>query len=104
MYAAAQKRNEMSKEDLVDAVHEFTQYSSIRGLSNESLNALIDILTTPTRLDQATTAAIVGNLYPRNKVPEEIVVKIVGCFGQGQSKPLLSTQARVPEVITSEAV
>ena len=55
---------------------------------------MIDILTVPSKLDQATIATIVKHLYPRNKVPEEVVVKVVGCFGQGQSKPTHATQAR----------
>ena len=75
-----------------EAVDDLSQYSSIRGLEDESLSALIDILTTPGKLDQGSTAAIINSLYPRNKVPEGIAVKVVGCFGQGQSKPSLQVQ------------
>lgn len=90
---AAKKRNEILKEDLSDAVEEFARYSSLRGLPENSLNMVIDILTAPSKLDQATIAAIVKHLYPRSKVPEDVVVKVVGCFGQGQSRPTHATQA-----------
>jgi len=94
MLIAGNKRNEILKEDLIDAVDEFAHYSSFRGLSEDSLNVMIDILTAPSKLDQATIATIVKYLYPKGKVPEDIVVKVVGCFGQGQSKPTHATQAR----------
>lgn len=55
----------------------------------------MDILaTTPCYLDQSTIANIVKILFPRGKVPEYVVVKIVGCFGKGQSKPSLAAQVR----------
>ncbi|KAF8427322.1 Mis6-domain-containing protein [Tirmania nivea] len=73
---AGYKRNEVPKEDLIDAVDEFAQYSSLRGLPEDSVNVMIDILTTPSKLDQATLATIVKHLYPRSKVSENVVVKI----------------------------
>ncbi|KAF8457165.1 Mis6-domain-containing protein [Terfezia claveryi] len=73
---AGNKRSEIPKEDLIDAVDEFARYSSLRGLPENSLNVVIDILTAPSKLDQATIAAIVKHLYPRSKVPEDVVVKV----------------------------
>lgn len=84
----------MSKVNVNAAVGELSNYASMRGLSHESLDELIDILTTPSKLDQITITAILKHLYPRGTVAETIVVKIVGCFGQGKYKPALSTQAR----------
>lgn len=55
----------------------------------------MEVLTaTPCYLDQSTVSNIVKILFPRRKVSEDIVVKVVGCFGQGQSKPSLATQVR----------
>lgn len=84
----------MSKNNINAAVEGLSNYASMRGLSHESLDELIDILTTPSKLDQITIKAILRHLYPRHTVAEAIAVKIVGCFGQGKHKPALSTQAR----------
>ena len=84
----------MSKNNVNEAVEKLSNYASISGLSNESLDELIDILTTPSKLDQITITSILKHLYPRHSVAETIAVKIVGCFGQGKHKPALSTQVR----------
>ncbi|KAH0543376.1 hypothetical protein FGG08_002332 [Glutinoglossum americanum] len=63
------------------------------GLSGDSLDIIVDIITQPNELDQNTVASIVNSLYPSTKVSEDVVLKIVGCLGQGQSKPPSSTQA-----------
>lgn len=91
---ATTKRNEVSKSNVNTALDDLSHYASTRGLSHESLDQLIDILTTPSKLDQITITAILKHLYPRHTVAETIAVKIVGCFGQGKHKPALSTQAR----------
>lgn len=52
------------------------------------------LTTTPCYLDQSTIGNVVKILFPRRKVSEDVVVKIVGCFGKGQSKPSLATQVR----------
>ncbi|KAF8471911.1 centromere protein I [Kalaharituber pfeilii] len=92
---AAKKRNEIPKDEMKEILDEFTQYAYSRGLPGDSLGGLIDILTTPSKLDQATTSSIIKSLYPRGKVREDIAVKIVGCFGQGQHKPALNIQAHL---------
>ncbi|KAI5804091.1 Mis6-domain-containing protein, partial [Peziza echinospora] len=90
---ASARRIDVPKEQVHEAADDFVQYASINGLTDETLDAVIDILTTPSKLDQVTISAVIKALYPRNKVPEAIVVKVVGCFGHGESKPSLRTQA-----------
>ena len=63
------------------------------GLSGHSLDIIIDIITQPNELDQTTVMSIIKDLYPSTKVSEDVVLKVVGCLGQGQSKPPPSTQA-----------
>jgi centromere protein I len=63
------------------------------GLSPEALNELVDIITLPNELDQASIASIIKNLYPANKVSDITVIKVVGSLGHGQSKPGFPAQA-----------
>jgi centromere protein I len=61
-------------------------------LTNASLSRLVDIITLPNYLDQASLGGLVRNLYPASKVPDAIVIKIVSGLGPGQSKPSYSVQ------------
>jgi len=63
------------------------------GLPNASLNKLVDIITLPNELDQASLAALIRNLYPASKVPDAIVIKVVGSLGHGRAKPSHAVQA-----------
>ncbi|KAI1331956.1 Mis6-domain-containing protein [Xylariaceae sp. FL0255] len=64
-----------------------------QGLLPTDLNELIDLVTTPSSLDQASLASIVRNLYPAASVSREIIVKVVGCLGHGKLKPSLAIQS-----------
>ncbi|KAL0637894.1 hypothetical protein Q9L58_003116 [Maublancomyces gigas] len=91
---AAQTRNSLSKVDIADVIDKLSQSASVRGLANDTLAALVGILaTTPCYLDQSAVRNVVKILFPRGKVSEDVVVKIVGCFGKGQRKASLETQA-----------
>ncbi|KAJ9143753.1 Centromere protein I [Pleurostoma richardsiae] len=74
-------------------VEELTSLAYERGVLPEDLTELVDLITTPSHLDQASLAAIVKNLYPVEKVSEEALLKVVGCLGHGQLKPSLTIQA-----------
>ncbi|KAI9646770.1 hypothetical protein NHQ30_004769 [Ciborinia camelliae] len=63
------------------------------GLSNASLEKLIDIITLPNELDQGSIGSLIRNLYPASKVPDAIVIKVVGSLGHGQAKPAYAAQA-----------
>lgn len=76
-------------------VYELTSLVYEHGLLPEDLNELIDLITTPSHLDQASLAAIVKNLYPVSKVSDDIVLNIVGSLGHGQIKPSLDIQSHL---------
>lgn len=59
----------------------------------DELARLVDLLTVPNYLDQASLAAIVRNLYPSAKVSDDTVLRFVGALGHGQLKPSLSLQS-----------
>lgn len=56
------------------------------------LNELVDLVTTPNYLDQASLASIVRNLYPATPVDNDVITKVIGSIGHGTSKPSLATQ------------
>lgn len=64
------------------------------GLSPDTLRDVVDVVTMPGHLDQASLGALVRNLYPAAPaVPDDVVLAVVGCLGQGQLKPSLAVQA-----------
>lgn len=63
------------------------------GLSEESLERVIDMITLPNNLDQATLISLTKNLYPSGKVSSSVVSKVVACLGPSKVKPSASTQA-----------
>ncbi|RYP90185.1 hypothetical protein DL770_003721 [Monosporascus sp. CRB-9-2] len=63
-----------------------------RGVLPAELDDLIDLVTTPNHLDQASLASIVRNLYPASTVSNDVVTKVVGSIGHGRSKPSLAIQ------------
>ncbi|RBR04332.1 uncharacterized protein FIESC28_11588 [Fusarium coffeatum] len=63
------------------------------GLLPETLDSLINLVTTPNHLDQASQAAIIRNLYPVEAVSRGSVLRVVSCLGHGTLKPSLTLQA-----------
>lgn len=61
-------------------------------MPNASLGRLVDIVTLPNELDQASLGGLIRNLYPASKVPDAIVIKIVGGLGHGRFKPSYPVQ------------
>ena len=64
-----------------------------QGLPNASLDRLIDILTLPNQLDQASINNLIRNLYPAGKVPDTTIIKLVASLGHGRAKPSYNAQA-----------
>ncbi|KAI9786901.1 MAG: hypothetical protein M1839_005132 [Geoglossum umbratile] len=81
------------KTKVADPVAIICEIAFDHGLPGDSLDAVIDIITQPNELDQTTVASIVKSLYPSAKVSEDVVLRVVGCLGQGEDKPPPSTQA-----------
>ncbi|KAH9221070.1 Mis6-domain-containing protein [Leptodontidium sp. 2 PMI_412] len=65
----------------------------VDGLSNASLELLMDIITRPNEVDQSSLGNLIRNLYPATRVPDIIAIKVVGSLGHGLVKPSYSAQA-----------
>ncbi|KAI1475832.1 Mis6-domain-containing protein [Daldinia eschscholtzii] len=74
------------------AVEKLASLSYEQGLLPDDLNQLIDLVTTPNFLDQASLGNLIRNLYPVTTVNIEIIVKIIGSLGHGKLKPSLNIQ------------
>ncbi|KAK1599418.1 Mis6-domain-containing protein [Colletotrichum navitas] len=66
-----------------------------KGLLPEPLSELIDLLTRPSHLDQASLNALVKNLYPATRLSRDVVLRVVGCLGHGELKPSLALQSNL---------
>jgi centromere protein I len=62
------------------------------GLSTECLGLLVDIITLPNELDQGSLGSLIRNLFPARKVPDVVVIRVVGSLGQGRAKPSYTAQ------------
>ena len=63
------------------------------GLTTVPLAKLVDIITLPNELDQGSLASLIRNLYPAGKVPDAVVIRVVGSLGHGRAKPSYVVQA-----------
>ncbi|KAF7538334.1 hypothetical protein G7Z17_g12651 [Cylindrodendrum hubeiense] len=63
------------------------------GVLPDTLDDLINLVTTPSHLDQASLSAITRNLYPAEPVSRDVVLRVVSCLGHGKIKPSLPLQA-----------
>jgi centromere protein I len=62
------------------------------GLDNTTLEKFVDLLTQPNELDQGTLGNLIRNLYPASKIPDSIIIKVVGSLGHGRAKTSHATQ------------
>jgi centromere protein I len=62
------------------------------GIPIEILEQLVDVITKPNHLDQATITTLIKNLYALEKIPSIIVTKVVCCLGPSKLKPSPATQ------------
>ncbi|KUI62609.1 Centromere protein I [Cytospora mali] len=74
-------------------VAELTSVAYNQGVLPEELIQLIDLLIEPSHLDQASLNSILRNLYPVGKVPEDVILKLVGSLGIGELRPALTLQS-----------
>ncbi|KAK9367640.1 centromere protein I [Lipomyces kononenkoae] len=65
------------------------------GLSREDLSKSIDILTRPFSLQKAQALQLIKLLYPKERVDDDIVIRIVGCLGVGQGRPDQTVQVNL---------
>ncbi|KAH8200285.1 hypothetical protein TruAng_005558 [Truncatella angustata] len=63
-----------------------------KGVLPDALKELVDLIITPSHLDQASLNNILRNLYPATQIDPEIVINVIGCLGHGALKPSLPIQ------------
>ena len=63
------------------------------GLRNQELRSVVGLVAFRTSLDQSSVTTLIKNLYPANKVPNDVVIDVVGALGQAKHKPTASSQA-----------
>lgn len=63
------------------------------GIPPGILERLIDVITKPNHLDQASVTSLIKNLYPTEKVSSNVVTKVICSLGPSKSKPPAATQA-----------
>ncbi|KAI1449808.1 Mis6-domain-containing protein [Annulohypoxylon stygium] len=73
-------------------VEKLASLSYEQGLLPEDLSQLIELVTTPNFLDQASLGNILRNLYPAAAVNADFIVKVIGSLGHGKLKPSLAIQ------------
>ncbi|KAL9471493.1 hypothetical protein ACSS6W_009434 [Trichoderma asperelloides] len=78
--------------DVRPTVASLTSLAYENGLLPEALDQLVDLVVTPSHLDQASRAAIVRNLYPVSRVSRDIAIRVIGALGHGALKPSLNIQ------------
>lgn len=62
------------------------------GLDNDALRTVIQLASVKTHLDQTSLTTLIKNLYPAQRVPNDVIVTVVGALGQGKGKPSPGTQ------------
>ena len=74
---------------LVDTV---CSHAYERGIPADALSTLIDVVTLENHLDQGSRTTVIKNLYPDNRVPSDVVFRVVGALGPSKGKPSAATQ------------
>lgn len=73
-------------------VNNLTSLTYEQGLLPSALGEVIDLITTPNLLDQASLAALVRSMYPVTKISKDHVLSVVAALGYGKLKPSLNLQ------------
>lgn len=79
--------------DVKPKVAELASVAYSQGVLPDDLLDLVNLIVSPTHLDQASLNSIIKNLYPSGRVSEDVVLKVVGCLGLGDVKPSLTLQS-----------
>ncbi|KID94198.1 Mis6 domain protein, partial [Metarhizium majus ARSEF 297] len=79
--------------NIKSTVASFSTLAYEDGIVPAALDRLIDLVTIPNYLDQASLASVVRNLYPAERVSPNVVLHVVSALGHGALKAPLSLQA-----------
>ncbi|PHH78009.1 hypothetical protein CDD82_3266 [Ophiocordyceps australis] len=98
--AAAQTPAKQRGTSIKPTISRLNSLAYEHGLSPDALQQIVELVTSPSQLDQASTAALVRNLYPRQLVPDNVVLSVVGALAIGGLKPALAIQAALLRWLT----
>jgi centromere protein I len=91
--SASKKPSRSRVTDVKPSVASLASLAYDGGLLPPALGQLVDLITTPSHLDQASLNAILRCLYPVAAVSRSVVLQIVASLGHGELKPSLTIQA-----------
>ncbi|MCJ1393038.1 hypothetical protein MMC18_005910 [Xylographa bjoerkii] len=79
-------------QQLAPLIQSICTFAYRTGIPTLALTTILDVVTLPNHLDQASITAVIKGLYPSTKVSSAHVFAIVNSLGQGKQKPSPATQ------------
>lgn len=79
--------------NIKSTVASFTSLAYEQGIVPAALDRLVDLVTTPNYLDQASLGAVIRNLYPAERPSPDVALRVVSALGHGALKASLTLQA-----------
>ncbi|KAK9455128.1 Mis6-domain-containing protein [Dipodascopsis uninucleata] len=87
--------NPISKSDAADSLSLITVHIYEYGLSARDLELAIELLTRPAHIHTSQKLQLLKMLFPRDKVADDIVLRISGCLGVGKGKADMAVQVQL---------
>ncbi|KAL4939563.1 hypothetical protein BDV06DRAFT_214174 [Aspergillus oleicola] len=72
---------------------QIAEFAYESGVPPAALERLLKILTRSNHLDQGTITTLVKNLYPSERIADNLITQVVCCLGPTKNKPSPATQA-----------
>lgn len=92
LLSAARLPTKQRTEKISRTAEKFGAKAYENGLSPGAIDEIIDLITLPNELDQASTAALIKNLFPSSRVADKTTIKVIGALGHGQSRASFTVQ------------
>jgi hypothetical protein len=92
------KQRTVKVSSIVDVI---CRYALEDGLDQDALRGVVQLASVKTLLDQTTITTLIKNLYPAQRVPEDVIITVVGALGQGKGKPSPGTQDSLVKWLTT---
>ncbi|KAL6708368.1 hypothetical protein ACN47E_003292 [Coniothyrium glycines] len=91
------KQRTIKVSSVVDVI---CQHASEYGLDPNAVRDIVQLVSVKTSLDQTSVTTLLKNLYPSQRVPDDVVVTAVGALGQGKGRPSPGTQDSLVKWLT----
>jgi centromere protein I len=83
------KQRSVKVSGIIDVI---CRHANEEGLDEDGLRTIVQLASVKTHLDQTSVTTLIKNLYPAQRVPDDIILTVVGALGQGKGKPSPGTQ------------